>query len=283
MRIPATLAISRALLAPAAAASKKTPAAKKDGTLPDLLTFPATEKLLPNGLKVIVVPTGFPNIVSLQIPVQTGSRNEVEPGKSGFAHFFEHMMFRGTKAYPPERYQEILTQVGARQNAYTTDDFTNYHTTFSKDDLELMLKVEADRFQNLSYDEAAFKTESRAVLGEYNKNSANPIVKLDEAQRDTGLHDAHVQAHDDGVHQGHRRHAQPVRVLARQFFERWYRPEYTTIIVAGDVTAEKVIPLVEKYWGSWKPGRPRRRSRRSRRRRAPSTPTSPGRRRRFPG
>jgi zinc protease len=77
-----------------------------------------------NGLKIIIVPTGFPNIVSLQIPVQTGSRNEVEPGKSGFAHFFEHMMFRGTKAYPPEKYQEIITKAGARQNAYTSDDLT---------------------------------------------------------------------------------------------------------------------------------------------------------------
>src|SRR5712692_8899142 len=72
----------------------------------DILPFKATEKTLANGLKVIVVPTGFPNIVSIQIPVQTGSRNEVEPGKSGFAHFFEHMMFRGTKEYPPEKYQD---------------------------------------------------------------------------------------------------------------------------------------------------------------------------------
>ncbi len=56
---------------------------------------------LDNGLRVIVVPTDYPDIVSIQIPVQTGSRNEVEPGKSGFAHFFEHMMFRGTEAYPP--------------------------------------------------------------------------------------------------------------------------------------------------------------------------------------
>ena len=62
----------------------------------DVLPFKATEKTLANGLKVIVVPTGFPNLVSVQIPVQTGSRNEVEPGKSGFAHFFEHLMFRGT-------------------------------------------------------------------------------------------------------------------------------------------------------------------------------------------
>src|SRR5215469_8662752 len=123
--------------------NKKTVGLKRPVSTPDVLPFHATEKTLANGLKVIVVPTGFPNIVSLQIPVQTGSRNEVEPGKSGFAHLFEHVMFRGTKLYPPEKYQEILTKVGARQNAYTTNDYTNYHTTFSKEDLDLMLKVEA--------------------------------------------------------------------------------------------------------------------------------------------
>src|SRR5438552_5818202 len=135
--------------------SSKTPKAPKGNR--NILPFQATEKTLPNGLKVIVVPTGFPNLVSLQIPVQTGSRNEVEEGKSGFAHFFEHMMFRGTKAYPSEAYRQIMIQVGARNNAYTTDDFTNYHTTFAKEDLELMLKVEADRFMNLSYSEEDFK------------------------------------------------------------------------------------------------------------------------------
>jgi len=76
----------------------------------DVLPFPALETTLPNGLKVIALNTGFPNLVSLQIPVQTGSRNEVEPGKSGFAHFFEHMMFRGTERYPVEAYQEIITR-----------------------------------------------------------------------------------------------------------------------------------------------------------------------------
>ncbi|HEY7411302.1 MAG TPA: insulinase family protein, partial [Vicinamibacteria bacterium] len=140
-----------------------------------LLPFAATEKTLANGLRVIVVPTGLPNIVSIQIPVQTGSRNEVEPGKSGFAHFFEHMMFRGTPSYPPDAYQAVLTRAGARSNAYTSDDHTNYHTTFAKEDLEEVLRMEADRFQNLAYDEAAFRTEARAVLGEYNKNSAEPL------------------------------------------------------------------------------------------------------------
>src|SRR5262245_3468830 len=219
----------------------------------DLLPFQATEKTLPNGLKVIIVPTGFPNIASIQIPVQTGSRNEVEPGKSGFAHFFEHMMFRGTKTYPPEKYQEILTKAGARQNAYTTDDFTNYHITFAKQDLETMLKIEADRFQNLSYPEAAFKTEARAVLGEYNKNSANPINKLLEVQREHAF-TAHTYKHTT---MGFIRDIEDMPnqfEYSKAFFDRWYRPEYTTLIIAGDVKPAEAIPLVEKYWAGWKRG-----------------------------
>src|ERR1700687_2294083 len=117
----------------------------------DVFPFVAVEKTLANGLKVIVVPTGFPNLVSLQIPVQTGSRNEVEPGRSGFAHFFEHMMFCGTERYPFPAYQEVVTRTGARQNAYTTDDYTNYHITFAREDLETVLEIEADRFLHLAY------------------------------------------------------------------------------------------------------------------------------------
>src|SRR5512132_2021029 len=107
----------------------------------DVLPFKATETTLPNGLKVIVVPTGFPNLVSIQIPVQTGSRNEVEPGKSGFAHFFEHIMSRGTKTMTQEQAIRLMTKAGARENAYTTDDFTNYYMTFAKEDLEAMVKL----------------------------------------------------------------------------------------------------------------------------------------------
>jgi zinc protease len=219
-----------------------------------LLPFQATEKTLPNGLKVVVVPTGFPNIVSLQIPVQTGSRNEVEPGKSGFAHFFEHMMFRGTAAYPPEKYQGIMTRAGARTNAYTTDDYTNYHATFAKEDLETILMVEADRFQNLAYDEAAFKTEARAVLGEYNKNSAEPVRKLIEVQREHAFQ-AHTYRHTTMGFLKDIEDMPDQFEYAKTFFSRWYRPEYTTIIVAGDVTPAQVFPLVEKYWGGWPRGR----------------------------
>ena len=172
--VPAALMVAASLTL----VSMPTSAQSPTSTVRDVLPFTATERTLPNGLKVIVVPTGFPNIVSVQIPVQTGSRNEVEPGKSGFAHFFEHMMFRGTREYPPEKYQAIMTRAGARTNAYTTDDYTNYHATFAKEDLETILKVEADRFQNLSYPEEAFKTEARAVLNRF-AQEADPVFPRD--------------------------------------------------------------------------------------------------------
>src|SRR5215208_736458 len=134
------------------------------GATGDVLPFKATEHTLANGLKVIVVPTGFPNLVSVQIPVQTGSRNEVEPGKSGFAHFFEHLMFRGTPSNPPERYREIMGKAGARDNASTGDDYTHYYATFAKEHLEEIIALYADMFQHLAYSEADFKTEARAIL-----------------------------------------------------------------------------------------------------------------------
>src|SRR2546428_7319916 len=99
-----------------------TPASPRSQTGADILPFRATETTLANGLRVIVVPTGFPNLVGVQIPVQTGSRNEIEPGKSGFAHFFEHLMFRGTPTNPPARFRQIMTRAGARAHASTRDD-----------------------------------------------------------------------------------------------------------------------------------------------------------------
>ncbi|MEH6437655.1 M16 family metallopeptidase [Massilia sp. DD77] len=262
MLTPTLTRTTRAALIPALLASTLAPAlllaapakpAPKDAASADVLPFKATEKTLANGLKVIVVPTGFPNLVSVQIPVQTGSRNEIEPGKSGFAHFFEHMMFRGTPSYPPEKYQEVITKAGARQNAYTSDDLTNYYTTFAKEDLETVLKVEADRFQHLSYPVEAFKTESRAVLGEYNKNSANPMQKLFEVQRDAA-YSTHTYKHTTMGFLKDIEDMPNQYDYSKVFFDRWYRPERTTVIVAGDVEPAKAIALVEKYWSSWRRG-----------------------------
>jgi zinc protease len=248
--------LSLFVLALAVAATAQQSAAqntKSTTTSGDILPFKATEKVFPNGLKVIVVPTGFPNIVSLQIPVQTGSRNEVEPGKSGFAHFFEHIMFRGTKTMTREQANELITKAGARENAYTTDDFTNYYITFAKEDLEAMIKLQADRFQNLQYSEEAFKTESRAVLGEYNKNSASPGNKLYEVVRDSAF-STHTYKHTTMGFIRDIENMPTQYAYSKTFFDRWYRPERTTIIVAGDVTPNEVFALIEKHWGGWKHG-----------------------------
>jgi len=217
----------------------------------DILPFAATEATLANGLRVIVVPTGFPNLVSLQIPVQAGSRNEVEPGKSGFAHFFEHMMFRGTPRFAPAAYEALITRAGARQNAYTTDDYTNYHITFAREDLETMLELEADRFMHLAYAEPEFRTEARAILGEYNKSASNPLTKLFEVQREHAFA-VHTYRHTTmGFIQDIE--AMPEQfAYSRAFFARWYRPEYTSVIVAGDVDPHETLALAEKHWGAWR-------------------------------
>src|SRR3989440_6820161 len=135
---------------------------------------------LPNGLRVVTVPTDYPNLVALYIVVQTGSRNEPEKGKSGYAHLFEHLMFRGSEHYTGQQRDAILKRAGADDNAYTTDDRTVFHEVFSKEDLDKILDLESDRFQHLKYDQNAYKTETKAVLGEFNKNSANPSEKIFE-------------------------------------------------------------------------------------------------------
>ena len=215
--------------------------------------LPYDQSDLPNGLRVITIPTGYPNVVSLHIVVQAGSRNEVEPGKSGFAHLFEHMMFRGTRNYPPAKYEEIMKEAGASTNAYTSDDLTSYHATFSKEDLETILKVEADRFQNLEYSPDIFKTETTAVLGEYNKNSASPTSKLFEVLRDT-VFDKHTYKHTTMGFLADIKNMPNQFDYSRQFFDRYYRPEYTTVIIAGDLDSKAAKALVEKYWSSWKRG-----------------------------
>lgn len=234
------------LLAVGASAQTATPAARA-------FPFETVVRDLPNGLRVVVVPTGLPEVVSLQLVVGTGSRDEVEPGRSGFAHFFEHMMFRGTEAVPAAEYQRVLSQAGADQNAYTTDDRTVYHTTFLRDALPEMMRIEGDRFQNLSYSEDAFRTEARAVLGEYNKNVANPVQRLFEAQREAAF-TAHTYRHTTMGFLADIQQMPEGYAYAQDFFRRHYRPENTTLLVAGDVTADEVMRLAETHFGTWAPG-----------------------------
>jgi zinc protease len=208
---------------------------------------------LPNGLRVVTVPTDYPNLVALYIVVQTGSRNEIEAGKSGYAHLFEHLMFRGSEHYTGQQRDEILKKAGADSNAYTSDDRTVYHEVFSKDDLEKILELEADRFQRLKYAPDAYKTETRAVLGEFNKNSADPEEKAYEVLRATA-YKRHTYAHTTMGFIQDIEDMPNQYDYSWQFYRRYYRPEYTTIVVVGDVNHEAVLSSVKKHFGGWERG-----------------------------
>jgi zinc protease len=230
---------------------QRTPPAKPQPR--KLFPYDYTIDDLPNGLRVVTIPTDYPNLVALYIVVATGSRNEIEAGKSGYAHLFEHLMFRGSENYSAEQRDEILKRAGASSNAYTSDDRTVYHEVFAKEDLDQVMKLEGDRFQHLKYEEAAYKTETRAVLGEYNKNSANPISKLFEKMRETAF-GTHTYTHttmgfikdiEDMPNQYN---------YSLEFYKRYYRPEYTTIVIAGDVTERQALDLTKKYFGDWQRG-----------------------------
>jgi zinc protease len=163
------------------------------------------------------------------------------------------MMFRGTEKYSNDKYNELLKNAGADANAYTSNDYTAYHITHPKEDLELMVMLEADRFQNLKYSLEDFKTESKAVLGEYNKNSTNPVTKMLEVLRNRAF-DKHPYKHTTMGFLKDIEDMPNQYDYSRQFFSRFYRPEYTTILVVGSVKREETLSLVRKYWSDWKRG-----------------------------
>src|SRR3954468_265275 len=141
-------------------------AGSRAGTFP----YPIQPETLPNGLRVVFVPMDSPGLFAYFTLVRVGSRDEVEPGHTGFAHFFEHMMFRGTKRFPAEAQQQLVQRLGLDSNAFTWDDETVYYYSGPNQALAEVIELEADRFQHLEYDVEAFRTEAKAVLGEYNKN-----------------------------------------------------------------------------------------------------------------
>ena len=218
-----------------------------------ILPYAIHQHQLDNGLNVVTVPFDSPGTAAFYAVVRVGSRNEVEEGVTGFAHFFEHMMFRGTDTYSKEQYQDALKSSGASANANTSADRTEYHMTGNVERLDLMFELEADRFMNLNYSEHDFRTEAGAVKGEYTKNYASPYQQLNEMIRNTAF-DTHTYKHttmgffEDIVDMPNQYD------YSLEFFDRFYRPEYTTLIVVGDVTAQRVNQLAETYYGDWQRG-----------------------------
>jgi zinc protease len=208
---------------------------------------------LDNGLRTIVVPMSSDGLVSYWSIVRTGSRDEYEPGRTGFAHFFEHMMFRGTERFPADVYNRITTEIGADANAYTSDDLTAYHLSFAAEDLGQVMELESDRFQRLAYSEEDFETEAGAVYGEYRKNRTNPFFSIYEAVHQTAF-EKHTYGHTTMGYERDIKNMPRMFDYSRSFFSRYYRPENVVLLITGDVDPSAVQELVRRHYGGWEPG-----------------------------
>ena len=202
---------------------------------------------LANGLQVVVLPSARAPIVTQLVVYKVGSADEV-PGKTGIAHFLEHMMFKGTATVGPTEFSRIVSRNGGRDNAYTTYDSTGYYQTVAPDRLELVMRMEADRMVNLRITEKELTPERQVVLEERRMRIDNsPAALLDEAVQEQlfGYHKPYgmpVSGYVDDV-----KKLSAGDLIA--FYQRHYAPNNAILIVAGDITAEQVHKLAEKYYG----------------------------------
>jgi zinc protease len=213
--------------------------------------FPFEAVELENGFRAYLIKAGAPGQIAYVSIVRTGSRDEVEEGKSGFAHFFEHMMFRGTEKYPD--YDGETTRMGAFRNASTWPDQTAYYIVANSEYLEKIMDLESDRFQNLKYSEADFRTEAGAILGEYQQGAREPQRFLNEKVRETAFL-KHTYRHTTIGFEADVRAMPQAYEYSKSFYERFYRPENVVLVVAGDFDTEKTKALVRKYYAGWKAG-----------------------------
>ncbi len=219
----------------------------------DIFPYEVHETKLENGLKVVVIPFDSPGIVAYHTIVRTGSRDEVEAGHSGFAHFFEHMMFRGTERYSEDDYNDALKRMGADSNAFTSDDRTQYYIVGPSRELETMMDIESDRFRNLEYGEDVFRREALAVLGEYNKNISNPFLPMYERMRELAF-DRHTYRHTTMGYLADIRAMPGYYDYSLSFFDRFYRPENCVLLIVGDAEPEATFEMAARYYGEWQPG-----------------------------
>jgi len=208
---------------------------------------------LENGFKSILVPMKGSGLVAYYTVVRTGSRDEYELGKTGFAHFFEHMMFRGTEKYPASEYNRLVSEMGAEANAFTGDDLTCYYMVIPAAKLETAMDLESDRFQNLAYEEAPFRTEAGAVYGEYRKNLASPFRLAYETLLNSAF-DKHTYKHTTMGFEEDIKRMPELYEFSKSFFDRYYRPENCVLLIVGDFEPAAVKPMIEKCYGGWKPG-----------------------------
>lgn len=204
------------------------------------------ERTLANGLRVVSVVDNSSPTVSIHVWYDVGGKND-PPGRSGFAHMFEHMMFKATKNMPDEKMDRLTEDVGGFNNASTWADFTNYYQVVPSNHLERILWAEADRMVNLNVDEKNFASEREVVKEEYRQGVLAPPY----GRFFWLLDDITFQKHPyrRGVIGNLEELSAATRADAEQFYKTFYRPDNAVLIVVGDFNQQQLDGWVDKYFG----------------------------------
>lgn len=239
------------------AAMWTSPAAATDKIFP----YKIHKETLKNGLDIVVIETPeFASVVSYNTLVLAGARNEVEEGKSGLAHLFEHILFRHRFADEDGGYDSRMDILGTHNNAWTWFDITFYHPlTFARNltadgrkGLTGLIELEASRFTNLKITEEIFKTEAGAVLGEYRRIASNPSLRMSETMFAL-MFPHHPYGHTtmgylkDVIDMPNEYQA------AMEFYGTYYRPNNCALVVVGDLDARDVVAKIKPHYQDWKP------------------------------
>jgi zinc protease len=202
---------------------------------------------LPNGLEVVVIPDHRTPVVTHMIWYKVGSADET-PGKSGLAHFLEHLMFKGTAKNPAGRFSQELAAIGGQENAFTTADYTGYFQRIAKEYLPMVMEFEADRMTGLVLTDDNVLPERDVVLEEYNMRVGNsPEARIGE-QVAAALYLNHPYGRP--VIGWPQEIEKLTREDALAFYRRFYTPNNAVVVVAGDVTSDEVRALVQKTYGN---------------------------------
>jgi zinc protease len=208
--------------------------------------FDAETFTLANGLQVVVVPFHRAPVATQMLYYKAGAFDD-PVGKSGIAHFVEHLMFRGTKETPPGAYSRIVAENGGRENASTGPDYTLYYQTVAVDRLELVMKLESERMSDLVITDDQVTPEREVIIEERRSRIDNvPEALLSEQREAVLLLNSHYRLPSIGwLHEMRGLAAED----ARRFYGTWYAPNNAILVIAGDVTTERVRALAEKYYG----------------------------------
>ncbi|HTW84268.1 MAG TPA: pitrilysin family protein [Candidatus Sulfotelmatobacter sp.] len=204
------------------------------------------DRTLPNGLRAILVPDRRVPAVAINVAYRVGGKDD-PPGRSGFAHLFEHLMFKGTSDTAPETIDRLTEDVGGYNNAFTTEDITNYYEVVPSNHLERLLWAEADRLGSLNVNADNFATERDVVIGEYDQRIlAEPYGMLDELVNREAYT---VHPYRRGVIGSPEELNAAALADVVAFHATYYRPDNAVLVVAGDLDVEETWGWIERWFG----------------------------------